>query len=292
MNRRDLLRGALLGGAALAVRPAWAWASGEADAPMDLAALERRHGGRLGVAVLDTHDGRRLAHRGDERFLMCSTFKLMLVAAVLARVDAGKERLGRRVVFDKAVLQEWSPVTSLNVGAPGMTIEGLCEAAMLISDNTAANLLLDAIGGPPAWTAWVRGLADTTSRLDHAEPLLNRVHGDDDTTTPWSMLEDMRKVLLGQALSEDLRKQLVNWLTLNQTGAQTLAAGLPSDWRIGDKTGSGHNANNDIAMIWPPGRKPLLVTAYYMTDKHDVAARKAVLADVGRMVAAWAQGSN
>ncbi len=291
MNRRDLLRGALIGGAAFVLRPAWAWNSAAADVPADLAALERRHGGRLGVAALDTQNGRRLAHRGDERFLMCSTFKLMLVATVLARVDAGKERLERRVVFDKSVLQEWSPVTSLNVGAPGMTVEGLCEAAMLISDNTAANLLLDAIGGPSAWTAWVRSLGDAKSRLDHSEPLLNRSHGEDDTTTPWSMLEDMRKVLLGQALSAGMRERLIGWLKLNQTGAQTLAAGLPPGWRIGDKTGSGHNANNDIAVIWPPNRKPLLVTAYYMTDKHDVAARKAVLADVGRVVAAWAQGT-
>lgn len=290
MNRRDLLRGALMGGAALALNPVLSMASGRRAMPVDLAALERRHGGHLGVAVLDTKDGRRLACHGDERFLMCSTFKLLLVAAILERVDAGKERLERRVVFGKDVLQEWAPVTGLNVGPPGMSIGELCEAAMLISDNTAANLLLDTMGGPPALTTWVRSLGDGKTRLDHREPELNRPHGEDDTTTPWAMLEDMRRVLLGNVLSAGSRERLTNWFVLNQTGSQTLRAGLPSGWRVGDKTGSGSDANNDIAVIWPPDRKPLLVTAYYSAEGKDTVARKAVLAEVGRQVAVWYGG--
>lgn len=286
MNRRDVLRAALLGSAAFVMRPAWSLGAEKHDVSADLVALERRHGGRLGVAVLDTENGRCLVHRGNERFLMCSTFKLLLVATVLKQADIGKEQLDRRIVFDHGALLDWAPVTKLNLGPPGMSIAGLCEAAMIISDNTAANLLLDAVGGPPAVTAYVRSFGDTKTRLDHGEPLVNRKHGDEDTTTPWSMLGTMRKMLLGDALSEGSRKQLTRWFVCNQTGAQTLRAGLPSGWRSGDKTGSGRHANNDIAVVWPPRRKPLLLTAYYMTEEHDVTARKAVLADVGRIVAA------
>jgi beta-lactamase class A len=286
MNRRTLLKNAALGAAVLALRPAISSAAGVNDTAAQLATLERKHGGRLGVAILDTGNGYRIAYRGDERFLMCSTFKLLLVAAVLKRVDDGSDRLDRRIAFDKSALLEWAPVTRFNVGPPGMTVEELCEAAMIISDNAAANLLLNTIGGPPGVTAYARSLGDTMTRLDHPEPLNNRQHGVQDTTTPWSMLADMQKVLLGDALSVASRRKLTNWFSLNQTGAQTLRAGLPSDWEIGDKTGSATHANNDIAIITPPRRKPLLVTAYYMTDTHDVASRKAVLADVGRIAAA------
>ncbi|RJS91829.1 class A beta-lactamase [Salinisphaera sp. Q1T1-3] len=251
-----------------------------------LAALEKANGGRLGVAILDTAaGGHRYGYRADERFLMCSTFKLLLVAAVLQRVDRGLERLDRRVVFDQSAILDWAPVTGLNVGAPGMNIAELCEAATLMSDNTAANLLLDTLGGPAGFTAFVRTLGDERTRLDHREPLNNRQEGAQDTTTPAAMLGAMRSVLLGETLSDAARQRLLGWLRLNQTGAQALRAGLPANWSVGDKTGSASNANNDIAIVWPPGRKPLLVTAYYVAETQDTSARKRVLADVGRIVA-------
>src|SRR5690625_2401107 len=289
MKRREWLRRALVGGAAWALQPALSFADTQGKVSSKvLAALEQKHGGRLGVAILDLQSGQRLAHRGDERFLMCSTFKLLLVATVLARVDDGKERLDRRVVFDRQALLDWSPVTGLNVGAPGMSLGDLCAAAMIMSDNSAANLLLDAVGGPSVVTAFARSLGDAKTRLDHGEPQVNVKHGDDDTTTPRSMLADMRKLLLGEVLSVASRRRLTRWFVDNQTGAQTLRAGLPSGWRIGDKTGSGHYANNDVAIAWHSDRKPLLIAAYYETGDHDVAACKAVLAEVGRIAATLA----
>lgn len=284
MNRRDWLMGAAVGATLLAVAPR-VFAAPVRDPEARLAELERVHGGRLGVAILDTGSGRRVAHRGDERFLMCSTFKLLLVSAVLARVDAGKERLDRRIVFGKGVLLDYAPVTKQHVGSPGMTVAALCEAAITLSDNTAANLLLKQTGGPPAFTAYARSLGDENTLLDRYEPALNPV----DMTTPKSMLDDMRRVLLGDRLSASSRESLIRWLLACQTGLQSLRAGLPNEWRVGDKTGQwdgdGSGANNDIAIIWPPRRKPLLVTAYYMNHATDPAARKAVLAAVGRIVA-------
>jgi len=285
MNRRNLLQGAALASAVFAFRPLSVLAGSGADLASRLAALEHKHGGRLGVAMLDTGSGQRMAYRGDERFLVCSTFKLLLVAAVLARADDGVDSLSRRIVFDKSAVLDWAPVTSLNIGPPGMSVQELCQAAMIMSDNTATNLLLDLIGGPAGVTAYARSLGDKKTRLDHVEPLNNVSHGDQDTTTPWAMLASMQDVLLGDALSEAARDKLHSWFMLNQTGAQSLRAGLPGDWRVGDKTGSATQASNDIAIVWPPGRKPVLITAYYMVDQRDSAQRKAVLAEVGQIAA-------
>lgn len=290
MQRRDLLKGAVLGGAALVLGR-----SARVDAKLafegagaQLAALERRRGGRLGVAIWDTGSGRHASYRGDERFLMCSTFKLLLVAAVLERVDHGAESLGRRIVFGKDVLLEWAPVTRRHAGPPGMTLAQLCEAAITLSDNAAANLLLRHIGGPQAVTHYARSLGDSVTRLDRTEPTLNRPDGEMDTTTPGAMLDDVHKLLLGNALSRASRDRLTDWLLHCQTGAHSLRAGLPPNWREGDKTGSGNTATNDVAILWPPRRKPLLVAAYYENTQAPDKHRYAVLADVGRIVAAMA----
>lgn len=291
MQRRELLKGLVAGGAAFALgRTARLAAKPAVDGiAAQLAALERRHGGRLGVAILDTGSGRRASYRGNERFLMCSTFKLLLAAAVLKRVDDGIEKLDRRIVFGKDVLLDWAPLTRQHVGTPGMTVSELCEAAITQSDNTAANLLIASIGGPMAVTRYARNLGDRFMTLDRIEPALNPC----DTTTPSAMLGDMQKVLLGDALSQTSRERLTHWLLNCKTGLQSLRAGLPSCWKAGDKTGqwdgNGAGANNDIAILWPPRRKPLLVTAYYMNQTTDPVGRKAVLAEVGRIVAATAQ---
>ena len=254
-----------------------------------LAALERRYGGRLGVAILDARSGRRINHRGEERFPMCSTFKWLAAALVLSRVDRGVERLDRRIVFGRDALVTHSPVTEQHVGKPGMTLAALCHAAITLSDNTAANLLLASFGGPAGLTAFARSLGDTRTRLDRIETALNEaIPGDPrDTTTPAMMLADMRVLLLGDALSAASRRQLIDWLVANKTGDERLRAGFPPDWRVGDKTGTSNNGiTNDVAIAWPPGRSPLLVAAYYDSRDATTEQRNAVLADVGRIVAA------
>ncbi|MEW9572584.1 class A beta-lactamase [Rhodanobacter sp. Si-c] len=288
MNRRTLLKTALLGTSALALRPVLARSIREGDVEARLAALERKHGGRLGVAILDTGDGHRYGHRADERFLMCSTFKVLAVSAVLARVDQGAERLDRRVMFGRDAVLSWAPVTSHRVGAPGMSVAELCHAAITVSDNTAANLLLASMGGPAAVTAFARRLGDLLTRLDRIEPALNVGADGDlrDTTTPDAMLGDLRALLLGNALSVTSRDQLAAWMRATSTGLDKLRAGVPHGWQAGDKTGSGaHDETNDIAIFWPLQRKPLLVTAYLAGSAADADGRSAVLAEVGRIAA-------
>jgi len=290
MNRRSLLKTSLLAASVLALRPAFALTDKTDDALAQLAALERRHGGKLGVSMLNTGSGRHVAHRGDERFLMCSTFKLLAVAAVLARVDRRTEQLDRRIVFGKDVLLNHAPVTSQHVGPPGMSVAALCEAAITVSDNTAANLLLTSMGGPAAVTAFARSVGDAVTRLDRTEPELNIASPGDirDTTTPNASLLTLQKLLLGGSLSGTSREQLIIWLRACTTGADKLRAGLPASWSTGDKTGSGaQNETNDVGILYPPQRSPLLVTAYYAGSTADTAARNAVLAEVGRIAAAF-----
>jgi beta-lactamase class A len=250
--------------------------------------LESRHGGRLGVAILDTGSAARIEWRAHERFLMCSTFKAMAAALVLTRVDQRIERLDRRVVFTTKDIVTYSPVTEKRVGTPGMTVDELCEAAITMSDNTAGNLLLASFGGPAALTAYFRSIGDDVTRLDRIEPDLNETTPGDlrDTTTPAAMLGTLQRVALGRNLSAASQRRLVSWLAANRTGDARLRAGLPKDWRIGDKTGSGsHATTNDIAIVWPPGRKPLVVSVYYTESSASPDQRNAVLADVARLLA-------
>lgn len=293
MNRRDFSALTLLALTTPAVlaAPEKAGSSPRAERiAARLQAIERASRGRLGVHILDTATGASFGHRADERFLMCSTFKLLASALVLQRVDSGLESLERRIVFGRADLIENSPVTEKHVGGTGMTLGELCDATITTSDNAAANLILASYGGPSAFTAFARSLGDAVTRLDHNEPAMS-VWRDaaSDSTSPRAMLTSMQRVALGDALSPASRDTLQRWMRANTTGETRLKAGLPAGWVIGDKTGSGgddgHGATtNDIAVVWPPGCAPLLVTAYLTRSRASPAARNATLAQVGALL--------
>jgi beta-lactamase class A len=255
--------------------------------PASLAQLEKENNGRLGVAVLDTGSGESSGHRTDERFAMCSTFKMLLAAVVLERVDSGKESLARKIAIPATGLLPHSPATQEHAGG-SMPILDLCAAIVTLSDNTAANLLLASIGGPAGITHFARSLGDNVTRLDRTEMALNEALPGDprDTTSPAAMVATMQKLILGNKLSAASRAQLTAWLIANKTGDERLRAGLTSGWRVGDKTGSnGENTANDIAIIWPPRQAPVLVTAYLTACTGPEAKRNTVLAQVGRLVA-------
>ena len=251
------------------------------------AAIEARCGGRLGVGVLDTGTGRTAGHRGHERFPMCSTHKALGAAAVLARVDRGEDRLDRRVRFGAGEVLPYSPGTKAHAGGDGMTLAAVCEAAVALSDNTAANLMFGAIGGPAGLTAFLRGLGDADTRLDRTEPALNEALPGDprDTTSPLAMAADLDRLVLGQALSPASRERLAAWLVACKTGDTRLRAGVPPGWRVGDKTGTGERGTaNDVGVFWPPGRAPVVVTAFITGSDAPPDAQSAAIADVARTV--------
>jgi beta-lactamase class A len=266
------------------------------DFELEMSRLEVATHGRLGVAAIDTGTGTTHQYRGDERFPMCSTFKLLAVAAVLHRVDGGKESLDRHIAYGKSDLLEYAPVTSRHVADGYMTVEALCAAAIELSDNTAANLLLGTLGGPGAVTQYARGLGDEITRLDRTEPALNiDLPGDErDTTAPLAMARDMQKILLGDALSQTSRERLTAWLAGSQTGLHLLRAGVPAAWRAGDKSGMGGEDNvfgdsetrNDVAILWPPHGAPLIVAAYLTGCQLPAKQRDATLSAVATALTA------
>ncbi|UIJ46152.1 class A beta-lactamase [Sphingomonas cannabina] len=249
--------------------------------------IERRTGGRLGLAVLDTHSGRRFAHRGDERFALCSTFKFLLSGAVLHAADSGRLKMSRTLTVRRADILGNSPVTERNVGR-AMTLAELCHATMTTSDNAAANLLLPVIGGPAGLTRFVRALGDEVTRIDRYEPILNEaISGDPrDTTSPLAMLHSLRALTLGRVLTPASRRTLTGWMLASRTGATRLRAGVPRGWRVADKTGTGQRgSNNDIGLLLPNGRPPILVTSYLSGSTASSDALAATHAAVARAIA-------
>ena len=287
--QRRLFSLALGGGAAAMAISASAKNSrgqGTPDVEAQLRQIEAASGGRLGVCILNTADGRRFGHRADERFPMCSTFKLLAAALVLQRADSGLDRLDRPIAIERSAIVPHSPLTEPHVGRH-MTLGALCEATITQSDNAAANLMLASFGGPAGLTAYVRSLGDPLTRLDRNEPGLNEaVAGDPrDTTTPAAMLGLMQKLVLGDALKPASRAQLRDWLIANKTGDRKIRAGLPAGWQVGDKTGGGaFGTNNDVAIVWPPGRPPIVVTTYLTQTQAPLAQRDATLAAVAALM--------
>jgi beta-lactamase class A len=196
------------------------------------------------------------------------------------------ESLQRRVPYTRQDLITWSPVTEQHADGNGMTLAELCEATITTSDNTAANLILSSYGGPVALTDYARGLGDQVTRLDRIEPDLNAKVGDHhlDTTSPRAMVGSMHQVLLGDALSAPSRTLLNRWLLRDTTGGDRLKAGLPADWAIGDKTGTSRTDANDIGIVWPPERAPLLVAAYLADSPASNQRKDASIAAVGGLV--------
>jgi beta-lactamase class A len=259
---------------------AFPFAAQAAEAPF--AALEKQSGARIGVAALDTGSGKRIAWRADERFMMCSTFKLSLAAAVLAKAEKGEVRLDHLVPYGADMPIGVSPITRKNL-ARGMTVAELCEAAVVYSDNGAANLLLAVLGGPQALTTYWRSIGDPVSRLDDIELKLNIPDGERNTTTPSAMLGNLKTLLLGETLPAASRARLLGWMRASTTGINRLHVGLPPAWLWGDKTGTNdprYGAVNDIGIAVPPGRMPILMTAYTeRADEKTVAAIGRVLAN-------------
>jgi beta-lactamase class A len=205
-------------------------------------------------------------------------------AAILARVDIGREKLDRTITFGPGDIVVNSPTTSARVSEGRMSLGELCEAAMIVSDNTAGNLLLANLGGPAGLTAYARSIGDNITRLDRIEPELNQALLDDprDTTSPAAMLSDIKSLVLGNVLSQASRKQLTDWLLGNKTGGPRLRARLDKTWRVGDKTGSGERGTtNDVGLIWPPNRDPVIATIYLTGSSGSGDQRNATIAAVG-----------
>lgn len=251
-----------------------------------ISTLESKSSGRIGVSVVSANGTPLFSYRANERFAMCSTFKVLLGAAILSRVDTNIESLDRSISYKSSDILDYAPITKENLSKGRMTVSELNAASIKYSDNTAANLLLDAIGGPKALTEYLRSIGDNITRLDRNEPSLNmNVSGDlRDTTTPNAMAETLQKILMGDYLSPASKEQLKAWMFGNTTGDSKLKAGFDKFWIVGDKTGSGGNgASNDVAIVFPRGIAPFVITVFYTGSESSNDTKSAVIAEVARI---------
>lgn len=285
LSRRGILAaGSLAMARALSPLPGFAR---ERDAAFGrFAALETSAGGRLGVAAHDTGSGATVHYHADERFPFCSSFKVIPASALLRRAAAEPGFLQQRITVAPKNVVANSPVTAEHL-RDTMTVAEICAAALQYSDNTAANIMIWLLGGPKQVTRFARSLGDDAFRLDRWEPQLNSaIPGDPrDTTTPAAMAKTLERVAVGDALGTAQRDQLIAWMRGNTTGGKRIRAGTPASWWVGDKTGTGdYGTTNDIAVIGPPNRPPIVLVVYFTQRKESAAPRDDVIAGAARIV--------
>lgn len=259
----------------------------------ELAQLEHASGGRLGVYAINTMNNTVIQYHANQRFPMCSTFKAIAVAAVLKQSTLNPTLLQQKISYQKKDLVTYSPITEKHL-AEGMTVAQLCEAAVEYSDNGATNLLLKKMGGPTAVNVFTRSINDTTFRLDRYEPMMSSALPGDlrDTTTPSAMAKSLQEITMGSTLGQTQRQLLLTWLKNNTTGDHRIRAALPKNWQVGDKTGTGdYGTTNDIGIIWPPKRPPIIIAIYFTQKDKLAASRDKLIADATRTAIRYFEGN-
>ncbi|WP_188067324.1 BBI family class A beta-lactamase [Brevibacillus brevis] len=248
------------------------------------AALEKQFGARLGVYAIDTETDLAVAYRQDERFAFASTYKALAAGAVLHQKPL--EELDKVITYTKDDLVTYSPITEKHV-ATGMTLREVADAAVRYSDNTAGNLLFKELGGPKGFESALRQIGDGVTKSERYETELNEAKPEDlrDTSTPKALVTSLRAYTVGNALSSDKQKILIEWLQGNTTGAKLIRAGVPKDWIVGDKTGAAsYGTRNDIGIIWPPNKKPIVIAVLSSRDKQDATYDDALIAEATKIV--------
>ena len=256
--------------------------SAQAKGTAQLAKLETTSGGRIGVYAIDTSNNISVKYRSYERFPFCSTGKVMVVAAILNKSMAESSLLQKQIKYNQKDIDKsgYAPVTKQHL-ATGMNINQLCVAAIEYSDNTAMNLLLDNLGGPQVVNAYASSIGDTSYSLNRREPELNTAIPGDlrDTTTPYAMANSLQTLVVGDKSVLAQRELLKTWLKANTTGDKRIRAGVPKNWTVGDKTGTGsYGTTNDIAVIWPEKCAPIVLAIYYTQNQKSATPRDEVIA--------------
>jgi len=241
--------------------------------------LEKKFDARLGVYAIDTSTGRTVAYRPDERFAFASTYKALAAGAVLQQNSI--DELNKVITYTKEDLVTYSPITEKYVDT-GMTLREICDAAIRYSDNTAGNLLFKKLGGPDGFEKALRQIGDSVTKSDRFETDLNEAIPGDirDTSTPRALATSLKAFTVGDVLPVDKRKILTDWMRGNTTGDKLIRAGVPKGWEVGDKTGAGsYGTRNDIAIVWPPNRAPIVIAIMSSRDTKDATYNDALIAE-------------
>lgn len=248
--------------------------------------IERQIGAQIGVAIYDVKTQDLWNYNGDFRFPLMSTFKTLACAKLLSDVDKGYQSFETSVVIQKDSLVTWSPITKNHIGEM-FSLKQACSAAMIMSDNTASNIVLDGINGPISLTKFLRSIGDNITRLDRIEPFLGEaVKGDlRDTTTPNAITESLHKLLFGRVLSKESKTQLKQWMIDNKVSDSLLRSVLPRDWSIADRSGAGGFGSRGItAVVWSAIRSPLIISIYLTQTSASFDEQNKAIADIGKEI--------
>ncbi|PFB30244.1 class A beta-lactamase BlaIII [Bacillus cereus] len=248
------------------------------------AKLEKEYDAKLGIYALDTGTNQTVAYHSDDRFAFASTSKSLAVGALLRKNSL--EALDQRITYTHEDLSNYNPITEKHVDT-GMTLKELADASVRYSDSTAHNLILKQLGGPSEFEKILREMGDTVTTSERFEPELNEVHPGEthDTSTPEAIAKTLQSFTLGTALPIEKRELLVDWMKRNTTGDKLIRAGVPKGWEVADKTGAGsYGTRNDIAIIWPPNKKPIVLAILSNHDKEDAEYDDKLIADATKVV--------
>ncbi|MBM7542714.1 class A beta-lactamase [Amphibacillus cookii] len=240
--------------------------------------LEEEYDARLGIYALDTGTGKTVTYRSDERFIYASTHKPLSVGVLLQQKSI--EDLDELITYSSEDLVNYNPITENHIDS-GLTLKELSDASIRYSDNTAANLIFHEIGGPEGFKEGLRAIGDNVTEPERIEPELNDVEPGDiqDTSTPEALAKSLQQFTLGDALPNDKQALLIDWLKRNTTGDALIRAGVPEGWEVGDKTGSGsYGTRNDIGIIWPPDRDPIILSVLTSKEERDAEHDDALIA--------------
>ena len=263
-------------------------ASQKTEIQKNLKELENNFGGRIGVYAINTGTGETFGYKESERFPLCSSFKGFVAAAILLKSQDNKNLLSEKIEYKDREIEPYSPITE-KYKSTGMTVGDMSAAALQYSDNGATNILLERyLGGPSGITAFMRSIGDKEFRLDRWELDLNTaIPGDErDTSTPRAVATSLQKLALGHVLNATERDKYQEWLKGNTTGDKRIRASVPSDWVVGDKTGTCgvYGTANDYAVVWPKGKSPLVIAVYTTKNKKEEKHSDTVITDAARIV--------
>lgn len=247
------------------------------------AQLENEFDAQLGVYAINTETNQTVEYQPNERFAYASTFKT-LAAAILLKQNS-LEDLEKVVTYTKDDLVTHSPITEKHVDS-GMTLLEASEAAIRKSDNTAANLLLEAIGGPDNFEQDLRDIGDDITQSERYETELNEFKPENkrDTSTPKAMATNLKKVILSDFLPDDKRELLIDWMTGNEAGDSLIRAGAPEGWTVIDKSGAGtYGTRNDIAVVKPPNKEPIVIAIMSRHDTENAEYDDALIAKAAKI---------
>lgn len=251
---------------------------------LTFARLENDHQAKIGVYALDTESNKTVSYHADDRFAYCSTSKVLMVGAVLRQESL--EGIKKTVTYTQKDILSYAPITAKYVET-GMTLEEICSAALRVSDNTAANLLLAHIGGIDGFKMSLRQIGDMVTEPSRNEPMLNEaVPGDwRDTSTPHQLAVDFQSYILGDVLTAEKKNILVSWMSGNKNTDTLIRAGMQTDWIVADKSGTGgYGTRNDVAIITPPGRKPIILAILTTHNDKNAKADDQLLAEIARII--------